>query len=123
MAFHGLTTFIPKTIHLAVPQKRKPPKLEYPPLVVHYFSETTYAFGVEEHRLSGHIIKVYSREKTLVDLLRLKEKSLFAEGLNNYLANTNPKPNLRELLEAAKVGRVEKRLRPLIETMTYDTAH
>jgi predicted transcriptional regulator of viral defense system len=122
LAFHGLTTFIPKKIHLAVPQKRKPPKLEYPPLVIHYFSDSTYKYGIETYRVGSHDIKVYSIEKTLIDLLRFKEKTLFAEGLKNYLARRKPKPDLHELLKAARVGRVEKRLRPLLEVMTYDSS-
>jgi predicted transcriptional regulator of viral defense system len=122
LAFHGLTTFIPKKIHLAVPQKRKPPKLEYPPLVIHYFSDSTYNYGIESYEVKGHSFKVYSIEKTLVDLFRLKEQTLFAEGLKNYLARRKPKADLRELLKAARVHRVEKRLRPLLEVMTYDTA-
>jgi predicted transcriptional regulator of viral defense system len=121
LAFHGLTTFIPKKIHIAVPQKRKPPKLEYPPLVVHYFSDKTYKYGIESYEVKGHSFKVYSVEKTLVDLFRLKEQALFAEGLKNYLARRKPKADLRELLNAARVHRVEKRLRPLLEVMTYDT--
>lgn len=123
LAFHGLTTFIPKKIHLAVPQKRKPPKLKYPPLVIHYFSDSTYHYGVETYKVKTHEFKVYSIEKTLVDLLRLKEQALFAEGIKNYLARRKPKPDLRELLKAARVGRVEKRLRPLLEILTYDTNH
>jgi predicted transcriptional regulator of viral defense system len=122
LAFHGLTTFIPKKIHLAVPQKRKPPRLEYPPLVIHYFSDSTYSYGIERYEVKGHSFQVYSIEKTLVDLFRLKEQTLFAEGLKNYLARRKPKADLRELLKAARVHRVEKRLRPLLEVMTYDTS-
>jgi predicted transcriptional regulator of viral defense system len=122
LAFHSLTTFIPKKIHLAVPQKRKPPKLKYPPLVIHYFSDSTYRYGIESYEAKGHSFKVYSIEKTLVDLLRLKEQALFAEGLKNYLARRKPKADLRELLEVARAHRVEKRLRPLLEVMTYDTS-
>lgn len=122
LAFHGLTTFIPKKIHLAVPQKRKPPRLEYPPLVIHYFSESTYTYGIESYEVKGHSFRVYSIEKTLIDLCRLKEQALFAEGLKKYLARKKPKADLRELLKAARVHRVEKRLRPLLEVMTYDTA-
>jgi predicted transcriptional regulator of viral defense system len=118
LAFHELTTFIPKKIHFAVPQKRKPPKLEYPPLVIHYFSDSTYSYGIETYQVKTHEFKVYSVEKTLVDLLRFKEQALFAEGLKNYLARRKPKPDLRKLLDAARVGRVEKRLRPLLEVMT-----
>jgi predicted transcriptional regulator of viral defense system len=123
LAFHGLTTFIPKKIHLAVPQKRKPPKLKYPPLVIHYFSDSTYSYGVETYEVKTHQFKVYSTEKTLVDLFRLKDQALFAEGIKTYLARRKPKPDVRELLKAAQVGRVEKRLRPLLEVLTYDTHH
>jgi predicted transcriptional regulator of viral defense system len=120
LAFHGLTTFIPKKIYLAVPQKRKPPKLNYPPLAIHYFSDSTYSYGIESYEVKGHSFKVYSIEKTLIDLFRLKEQTLFAEGLKNYLARRKPKADLRELLKVARVHRVEKRLRPLLEVMTYD---
>lgn len=121
LAFHGLTTFVPKKIHLAVPQKRKPPKLEYPPLMIHYFSDKTYNYAIESYEIKGHSFKVYSIEKTLIDLFRLKEHTLFAEGLKNYLTRQKPKADLRELLQAARVHRVEKRLRPILEVMTYDS--
>jgi predicted transcriptional regulator of viral defense system len=123
LAFHGLTTFIPKRIHIAVPQKRKPPTLKHPPLVIHYFSESTYGYGIESYEVKGHSFKVYSIEKTLVDLFRLKESILFAEGLTTYLARRKPKADLRELMKAARVHRVEKRLRPLLEVMVYDASN
>jgi len=85
LAFHGLTTFIPKAIHLAVPQKRKPPKLIYPPVKIHYFSQTTYDCGIQIHCHKNNELRVYDVEKTLVDLFRFKENALFAEGLKNYL--------------------------------------
>ena len=120
LAFHGLTTFIPKAIHLAVPQKRKPPKLSYPPVKIHYFSHTTYECGIEIHCHKNNEMRVYSIEKTLVDLFRFKENTLFAEGLKNYLSRRKPKPNLTRLLQIAALGRVEKRLHSILEVMAYD---
>ena len=120
LAFYELSTFIPKAVHLAVPQKRKPPKLNYPPLIIHYFSPNTYSYGIESHHVQGNTLRIYSVEKTLVDLLRLNEKALFAEGLKNYLAKDKPKANLSKLLEAARIGRVERRLQTYLEVMAYD---
>ena len=118
LAFHKLTTFIPKKIHLAVPQKAKPPKLSYPPLDFHYFSKTTFNYGIEIHKQSNQSFKVYSQEKTLVDLLRFKKKTLFTEGLKNYLEQQK-KPKLTELIKAAKITRVDKTLIPLLEVLSY----
>jgi hypothetical protein len=123
LAFHGLTTFIPKSIQVAVPRERKPPKLSYPPLEVFYFSPAQYEYGLEHHPLGKHQLKVYSPEKTLADLLRYRNQlgeDLFIEGLRNYLKRRNPRPDLSKLLQAAKICRVEKQLRPLLEVLLYE---
>lgn len=124
LAHHGLTTYIPKVVDIAVPQNRYPPKLEYPPVAVHYFSEATYAYGQHEVEVEGHPLKVYSPEKTLADLLKFGNRygeDLFLEGLKTYLARRRPRPDLLKLLEAAKVCRVERKLRPILQALTYST--
>lgn len=120
LSFHGLTTFIPKAIEIAVPRERKPPKLEYPPLEVFFFTDKTYSYGVEEHLIGKQTLKVYSKEKTLADLLRFRREyqGLFLEGLRNYL--TRPKSDLFKLKEAAKVCRVESKLQPLLEALLHE---
>jgi predicted transcriptional regulator of viral defense system len=123
LAFHGLTTFIPKTVQLAVPRKRKPPKLEYPPLEVFYFSDDHYTYGVEQHSIANHKLNVYSPEKTLADLLRYQKQlgdELFREGLKNYLQRKKPKADIHALLAAAKVCGVEAKLRPLLEVLLHE---
>lgn len=123
LSFHNLTTFIPKRIQLAIPRKRKPPKLEYPPNEVFYFSEAQYHFGLERHTFQRHTLQVYCPEKTLADLLRYRHQlgqELFNEGLQNYLRRKKPRPDIQKLLEAAKVCRVEAVLRPLLEVMLYE---
>jgi len=123
LAFYGLTTYIPKAVDIAVPQKSKPPKLTYPPLQVHYFGKTAYGYGLTEVELHRHKVKIYSLEKTLVDLLRFSHvygNDLFAEGLKNYLEGRKHKVDLHGLLEAAKVLRVDKKLEPLLQVLAYD---
>lgn len=121
LSFHQLTTFIPKAVEIAVPQKARPPRLAYPPILIHYFSASTYSYGIEEHDLGGHRVNVYSMEKTLIDLFRFSNTygdELFAEGLKNYLAR--PQPNYEKLLEAARSIRVERRLKPILRIVAYN---
>ncbi|MGK0620113.1 type IV toxin-antitoxin system AbiEi family antitoxin domain-containing protein [Meiothermus cerbereus] len=68
-----------------------------------------------EAEVGSHRLKVYGPEKTLADLLKFSNRygeDLFLEGLKNYLACRQPCPDLLRLLEAARVCRVERRLRP-----------
>jgi predicted transcriptional regulator of viral defense system len=127
LAFHGLTTFIPKKLSLAVPRGKKPPKLEYPSMTFYFFSQGFYTYGIEQHTLGVHELAVYSPEKTLADLLRYKHKlgsDLFAEGLKRYLERRGKKrgPDLAKLLAAAKVCRVEAQMRDYLEVVSYDTS-
>ena len=124
LAYHGLTTYIPKVVDIAVPQNRYPPKLEYPPVQEHYFSQSTYDYGQQQVEIEGHPLKVYGPEKTLADLLRFANRygeDLFLEGLKTYLARRRPRPDLLKLLEAAKVCRVERKIRPILQALTYST--
>jgi predicted transcriptional regulator of viral defense system len=124
LAFHGLTTFIPKTIQLAVPRKRKPPKLEYPPTEIFYFADKHYSYGLETHAIANHDLHVYSPEKTLADLLRYQKQlggELFREGLKNYVQRKKPKADIHALLTAAKVCGVEAKLRPLLEVLLHES--
>ena len=103
-------TFIPAKVHLALPTGSHLPDLEYPSIELHQFSGELYTFGVEEHKAGYGAIKVYSQEKTLVDLLRFKHiygLPLFLEMLKDYLAK---KGSVRKLLEAAKVCGVDKQM-------------
>lgn len=47
LEFHGLTTFIPKAIYIAIPRSTKPPKLLFPPIKVFYFSDAQYRAGID----------------------------------------------------------------------------
>lgn len=123
LAFYGLTTYIPKAVDIAVPRTSKPPRLEYPPIQVHYLSPRPYSYGTEQIKIADHPIQIYSMEKTLVDLLRYSNTygdELFAEGLKNYIARTKPRPDYNKLLETARVLRVEKRLKPILRVAAYD---
>jgi predicted transcriptional regulator of viral defense system len=128
LAFHDLTTFIPKKLSFAVPRGKKPPKLEYPPVTFYFFSKAFYDYGIERQTLGVHELAIYSPEKTLADLLRYRNKlgtELFAEGLKKYLEKRvrgKRQSDLSKLLAAAKVCQVEERMRDYLEVVAYDAS-
>jgi len=116
LSFHEITTQIPHTISIALSKGSETPRLDYPPLDVHRFSNDALKEGIEAHQLDGITIKVYSPEKTLADCFKFRNKigmDVVLEALKLYKSR---KPfNLNELLRYAKVCRVEKIIRPYLE--------
>jgi predicted transcriptional regulator of viral defense system len=113
LAFHNLGT-----VHLAIPNKARRPHLTYPPLELYYFSPKSFGYGIEQHRVGSGIVRVYSKEKTLADILHLErriERGVFLEVLKAYLASKDR--DIDKLLETAKVRRVEPMMRLLAETV------
>jgi predicted transcriptional regulator of viral defense system len=116
--FHELTTQIPHQVYFALPRDVKTPKIEYPPIRVFHFSQEPYQAGIEEHEIDGVKVKIYSREKTITDCFKFREKigmDIALEALRDYLKQ--PRPNVSLLMKYAKVNRVEKGLRPYLEAL------
>jgi len=109
MDYHGLSTFIPNEIYLALPVGSYLPKFDYPKVELHQFTDHIYAYGIEEHELGPGSIKVYSMEKTLADLLRFQKRyglELFLESLKTYW--TFKGKSIPKLMEAAEICGVAK---------------
>lgn len=118
LAFHEITTQIPHTVSIALAKGSETPRLDYPPLDAHRFSEAALKEGVEEHHIDGVSIKVYCFEKTLADCFKFRNKlgmDVVLEALKLYKARK--KFDLGELLRYAKVCRVEKVMRPYLEAI------
>lgn len=121
LSFHGLTVLNPGYVEVAVPAGVRFPQLEYPPVQVYTFSGDHFSYGIETHILGDRPLRVYSMEKTLVDLLRLSHRlgrEPFLEGLKTYLRpHPSRRRNLPRLLEAARIGRMEARLKGILEVL------
>jgi predicted transcriptional regulator of viral defense system len=116
--FHRLTTQIPHFIYLAVKQGYRPPKIDYPPTRFYWFSDSTFDLGIETYELKGVTIRCYSKEKTIVDCFRFRNKvgiDVAIEALKKYWQQGKPKLNL--IMRFAKTGRIEKIIKPYIETI------
>jgi predicted transcriptional regulator of viral defense system len=116
--FHELTTQIPHQVHFALPRDVKTPKIKYPPIQVFHFSEASYTTGIEEHALDGVPVKIYSKEKTIADCFKFREKiglNIAIEALKDYL--NRPRPTVPLVLKYAQVNRVENVMRPYLESL------
>lgn len=118
LAFHELTTQIPHFVYLAVPQKSRKPSIEYPPLRVFWYGEEPFKTGIEEHWIDGAKVRIFNREKTLADAVKYRNKlgmDIVLEALRMYWQSG--KTDLNKLYSYAKLLRVERVLRPLMEVI------
>ena len=114
--FHQLTTQIPYRIYIALPQKIKTPRIDYPPLDIVYLSKKPYFAGIEEHIRDGVSVRIYSREKTVADCFKFRNKiglDIAVEALKDYLRQ--PNRNIEEILKCARINRVENIIRPYLQ--------
>jgi len=107
--FHRLTNQIPYCLHIAIPQHVKASKIYYPPVRFYWFSEKTWQSVIE-----GTIVKCYSKEKTIIDCFKHRNK-IGVEALKNYWENG--RANLRKINEYAKVSKVDRIIQPYLETI------
>jgi predicted transcriptional regulator of viral defense system len=114
--FYQLTTQIPYKIYIALPREVKAPRIEYPPLDIVYLSNKPYHAGIENHILDGVSVQIYSREKTIADCFKFRNKiglDIALEALKDYLRQ--PDRDIQEVLNYASVNRVEKIIHPYLQ--------
>ena len=116
LQFHGLTTQAPFEIWMAIGEKARLPRLDYPPLRVVRFSGTALTFGVQEHLVEGIRINVFSPAKTVADCFKYRHKigvDVAIEALRDCLKQR--KATMDELWTAAKACRMTNVMRPYLE--------
>ena len=119
LQFHHLTTQAPFEVWLAIAEKARLPKIEYPPLRVVRFSGPSLSFGIEEHEVDGVRVRVYSPAKTVADCFKYRNKiglDVAIEALRDCLRQR--KATRDELWSAAKVCRMSNVMRPYLEAVT-----
>lgn len=118
LAFHEITTQIPNAVYIALARGAEVPRLDYPPLAVHHFSGESFTAGVEQHPVDGVTLRVYSPEKTLADCFKFRNRigmDVVLEALRLYRLRREFKPE--ELLEFARICRVEKIMMPYLDSL------
>jgi predicted transcriptional regulator of viral defense system len=118
LAWHELTTQIPHEIYLSLPRGAEPPRLAYPPVRHFWFSGRAFTEGIETQQVDGISLRVYSREKTIADCFKYRNKIGFdtvLEALKAYRQQRNI--NTEALLHYAEICRVKRVIQPYLEAV------
>jgi predicted transcriptional regulator of viral defense system len=118
LRFHELTTEAPFEVWIAIGNKDRPPRLDYPRLRVTRFSNASLSAGVEVHKVDGALIRVTSVAKTVADCFKFRNKiglDVALEALRG--ARRYRKANADNLWRFAKIDRVSNVMRPYLEAV------
>jgi len=119
LAYHDLTTQVPRAVQLAVPRgKYAALRLKSPPVLVYRFNRATFDKGIETHALDGSRVRVYGVARTLVDCFKYRNKiglDVAVEALR--LARTRKRVTNKEILRYARLLRQERVMGPYLEAV------
>jgi predicted transcriptional regulator of viral defense system len=118
LRFHGLTTQSPAEVWIALPEKARRPRLDYPRLRVARFSGLALTEGVEEHRVEGVVIRVYSAAKTVADCFKYRNKvgvDVAVEALRDF--SRKHRGRAGELARFARICRVSRVMQPYLDAI------
>jgi len=120
LEFHGLSTYSPSEITIALPRNYSFVSFEKTnlPIKAYYFPKSYYEHGIEANKIKGGAVRVYSKEKTVCDMFRYRKTfgdDIALEGLKNYLATK--KANIQLLHQYAVLCNVSTIITPYIKAM------
>ncbi|MEX2150635.1 MAG: type IV toxin-antitoxin system AbiEi family antitoxin domain-containing protein [Steroidobacteraceae bacterium] len=118
LRFHGLTTQSPAEVWIALPEKARRPRLDYPRLRVARFSGAALTEGVEEHRAEGVLLRVYSPAKTVADCFKYRNKvgiDVAVEALRDF--SSKHRGGATQLARFARICRVSRVMQPYLDAI------
>jgi len=119
LRFHGLTTQSPAEVWIALPEKARRPRLDYPRLRVARFSGAALSEGIEEHQVEGVTIRVYSAAKTVADCFKYRNKigiDVAVEALRDF--SRNFRGGATDLARFARICRVARVMQPYLDAIS-----
>lgn len=119
LRFHELTTQSPFEIWLAIPNKARSPKMDYPPLRIVRFSGAALTRGIEDHVIDGVPVRVTSVARTVADCFKFRNKiglDVALEALQE--AWCSKRVSMDELWRYATLCRVANVMRPYMESLS-----
>jgi predicted transcriptional regulator of viral defense system len=120
LAYHQLTTQIPRRVYISLPREAQKPRLDYPLLDVIWRSKTAYAVGIIDPAptIDGVPIRIYDREKTLADCLHYENRvgrDTVLEALKEY--KRQKQVDVSSLMKYARVNKVQQRMQAYLEIL------
>ena len=118
LRFHDVGTQLPTDVWTAVPRGARVPRVSAPPLRVVNISPAVFDLGIEEHRIEGQTVRVYSLTRTVADCFRFRNKVGLDVALEALTESWRSKRlKLDELNRIAKKLRVQRVMQPYLETV------
>jgi predicted transcriptional regulator of viral defense system len=118
LRFHDLTTQSPFEVWLAIPNKARAPKMDYPSLRIVRFSGAALTDGVEEYAIDGVPVRVTSVARTVADCFKFRNKiglDVALEALQE--AWRAKRVSMDDLWRYATLCRVTNVMRPYMESL------
>lgn len=118
LRFHELTTQSAPDVWIALPEKARRPRLDYPNLRVARFSGPALTEGVENHHVEGVVIRVYSAAKTVADCFKYRNKvgiDVAVEALRDF--SRTHRGGATELARFARICRVSRVMQPYLDAI------
>ena len=116
---HELTTQSPFEVWIAISNKARAPKIEYPPLRIVRFSGAALTEGIERHTIDGVPVRVTNVARTVVDCFKFRNKiglEVALEALRE--AWRDKRVRMDDLWRYAKLCRVDSVMRPYMESLS-----
>jgi predicted transcriptional regulator of viral defense system len=118
LRIHGLTTQSPAEVWVALAEKARRPRLDYPRLRIARFAGEALTEGIEERRTEGVTLRVYSAAKTVADCFKYRNKigiDLAVEALRDY--SRKHRGGATELARFARICRVSRVMQPYLDAI------
>jgi len=122
LSFYEATNEIPKYVDLAIPQGTHANRIKYPPVKFYRFASKAWETGIEKHEVESHQIKVYSLAKTIADCFKFRNRigvDIARNALKFAITEKGIKP--KEIMEYAKICRVDSIIKPILEFGGHNT--
>jgi predicted transcriptional regulator of viral defense system len=118
LRFHDLTTQSPFEVWLAIPNKSRVPRIEYPPLRIVRFSGAGLTEGVVEHIIEGVPVRITNVARTVADCFKYRNKIGLEVALEALRESWREKRvSMDDLWHFASICRVANVMRPYLESL------
>ena len=119
LAFHSLTDQMPRKVWIAIGVSNWQPRFKHSKTRVVRFREPYYSEGVEQYKISGTVVSIYSIEKSICDAFRLPkmvDRSVAIECLKAALTDRKSTP--AKIASAAKKYGAWNQIKSYLEAVT-----
>jgi predicted transcriptional regulator of viral defense system len=119
LRIHELTTESPFEVWMAISEKDRKPRIDYPPIRIVRHSGQSLSYGVKTRKIEGVKVSVYSPAKTVADCFKYRNKiglDVAIEALRD--CRKQKKATNDEIWKAAKICRMANVMRPYMESVT-----